>query len=147
MENYEKYFSGYSVPKPIKETAIAIMRRFTIIGQCDAMYIANTIAYFNNLGDGESHFNGNTEIIDSASTAKDLQYAYGCNIEPDEIGELREIILSGKLDNRNALYGIERFIRARKQEKRVCDSWRIDYLNKLINKANETYQEVLAACM
>ena len=143
MKDYDKYFSGYQLPVRLRETAIAIMRRFTITGLCDGMYIANCIAVDNGLGDGLSHFNGNYSITDSASPAKFLQYAYGCNIEPDEIGELREIIRNGKLNERAALYGLERFIRKCKEEKHVCDSWRIDYLNKCIKEANETYKEVL----
>ena len=72
------------------------------------MYISNTIARCNGLGDGESHFNGKTEIILARQTAKEIQQAYGCNICKEDLDELEEIIKGGtknasKIDERNVL--------------------------------------------
>lgn len=58
MIDYEKMFEGYDVPSRLKETAISIMRRFTITGECDGMYICNVIAAESGIGDGEGHFTG-----------------------------------------------------------------------------------------
>ena len=45
-------FEGHDVPEYVKKRAILILKRFTIFGLCDGMYIANTIAYENGTGDG-----------------------------------------------------------------------------------------------
>ena len=38
--------------------------------------------------------------------------------------------------------GIKKFIEDRKREKRNCDKWRIDYIEKLINEAQQTLLEL-----
>jgi len=95
-------------PKEILDKAKAIAKRFSINGICDEMYISNVIARCNGLGDGESHFNGKTEIILPKQTAKEIQQAYGCNIYKEDIKELEEILKGGikyasKIDERNVL--------------------------------------------
>ena len=79
MNDYEKMFEGYDVPSRLKETAISIMRRFTITGECDGMYICNVIAAESGIGDGEGHFTGD-EIFNRSEIARRLQFAYGSNI-------------------------------------------------------------------
>lgn len=56
MRNYEKFFEGCDVPVQLKKTAICIMRRFTILGICDGMYICNVIAFESGFGDGKGAF-------------------------------------------------------------------------------------------
>ena len=138
----EFYFEGYEVPEILKETAYQIMRRFTIFGICDGMYIANCIADDSGLGNGANHFNGKTEITNAEDTADYLQRAYACNIHEDEIPELCQIINTGKLDKEKAIYGLRRFIKERIEEKRTCDFWRIDYLNMVITEAKNTVKEM-----
>lgn len=85
-------------PKEISDKAKAITKRFSINGICDEMYISNTIARCNGLGDGESHFNGKTRIVLARQTAKEIQQAYGCNIRNEDLDELEKIIKGGIKD-------------------------------------------------
>ena len=55
-EVLESRFDGYDVPENVKTRAKNIMRRFTINGLCDGMYIANCIGMDNGTGDGKGHF-------------------------------------------------------------------------------------------
>ncbi len=91
----EEEKSAQEPPKEISDKAKAITKRFSINGICDKMYISNTIARCNGLGDGESHFNGKTEIILARQTAKEIQHAYGCNIRKEDLDELENIIKGG----------------------------------------------------
>ena len=60
----------------------------------------------------------------------------------DEVKELREIILSGgKLNKRDTLYGLERYVRKCKEEKFTADEWRQEYLDRCIKEAEETITE------
>lgn len=95
-------------PKEISDKAKAIVKRFSINGICDEMYITNTIARCNGLGDGESYFNGKTRIVLAKQTAKEIQQAYGCNISKEDLNELENIIKGGvedasKANERNLL--------------------------------------------
>ena len=140
---YEELFRGYVVPKKLKETAIAIMRRFTITGICDGMYICNEIAYENGIGDGMSHFTGD-EIVNFDVTAKRLQHCYGSNIFKEDIEELQEILRTGELDREKSITGIKGFISKCRKEKQNCEEWRRDYLNRCIQNAKFTLMQISA---
>ncbi len=144
MRNYEELFIGYDVPEHLKSMAINVIKRFTINGCCDGMYICNVVADQNNMGDGFNHFNGKEHVIDR-TTAVFLQNAYRCNIMPDEVDELLDI-LNGRVDTYMFKRGLERSIKRFKDEKRRCnrvyDDWRIDYLNKCIKSAREVLTAV-----
>lgn len=142
MRNYEKFFEEYNVPEKIKEMAINIMRRFTIYGLCDGMYISNVIALETGLGDGEGHFVDGEGVWNVHKIAQRLKNAYGCNINHSNLQELEEI-LSGTFDVRKCKQGIQSFIRERYEEMRSCSPWRKDYLLQCIREANLTLQELL----
>lgn len=141
-EDEEEREPAQTPPKEISDRAKAITKRFIINGSSDEMYIANVIAHCNGLGDGESHFNGKTEIIAATETAKRIQGAYGCNIDKSEIAELENIIITGTLDKAMTLTGIQNFIDRKKKEKKACnDEWRKEYLTKEIAYAKEVMEE------
>lgn len=141
MKDYGKYFEGYNVPENIKKISVCIMKRFTIIGICDGMYLCNIIASENEIGDGKGNFSGH-QITKFEETANTIQSCYGCNIEKEDIKELAEILKNEKLSLAKAKRGIKKFIENRKREKRNCDTWRIDYLEKLISEARQTLSEL-----
>ncbi len=105
-------FEGYEVPRKLRETVIAIMRRFSIFGICDGMYIANVIAYHNGMGNGSGQFNGSNNTI-SEDTADYLIRAYGCNIEKADRDELIGILKTGQMDNKRVIQGMTKFISKR----------------------------------
>jgi len=101
---YLNEFSGF-VPEKLKQIALLIMRRFTIDGIWDGMYICNSIASLNEIGDGHGAFFSD-EITNARRTAESLQHAYGCNIGKDDVDELEEIIKTRKLDKKKARKGL-----------------------------------------
>lgn len=131
MSHMERYFDGFEVPEGLKRTVTAICTRFAISGECDPMYIANTIAHRNGFGDGCGHFE-DVGTIDPISTAERIQWAYGCNITPNEKDELAEIISTGEINKEVAVKGLAAFKRRARHEMRKCDPWRVDYLKYLI---------------
>ena len=142
MKNYEKYFENHEVPERLKNTAIAIMKRFTISGLCDGMYICNTIALNGGIGDGNGTFTGSS-ISNIPQVARNLQSAYGCNIFKEDLKELENILESGELDKTTAISGINVYIsKCKKEIESNRDSWRIDYLNRCIAEATETLQMI-----
>lgn len=142
MKNYKKYFENYEVPERLKNTAIAIMKRFTIYGICDGMYICNTIAFNGGIGDGNGIFTGSS-ISNIPQIARKLQSAYGCNIFKEDLKELENILESGELDKTTATSGINAYIsKCKKEIESNKDSWRIDYLNRCIAEATETLQMI-----
>lgn len=138
------YFKGYIVPESIKRATLAIMKRFSIFGECDGMYIANTIGHIDGTGDGKGHFSfyGNKPILKCIEIAERLQHCYDSNIEKTEIEELARILLHGEIEPREAIPGIKKFIQKREEEKKICDAWRIDYLKKIIAEAQQTLSEL-----
>jgi hypothetical protein len=130
MNSMDRYFEGYSVPDDLKHIVTAICTRFAISGECDPMYIANTIASLNGFGDGRGHFKRGG-IINPAKTAERVQWAYGCNILPGENGELEKIISTGTIDKAKAMSGLKAFRQRTLQEMKTCDPWRVDYLKYL----------------
>lgn len=141
MRNYDEFFIGYKVPEKIKRTAIAIMKRFTINGLCDGLYISNIIAYTSGGGDGQGHFS-NDNISNIETIASRLQSAYSCNIFKKDIREFETILELGKLNKKQALNGISEYIAVCQSEKNTCDEWRKEYLNKCINRAKETIKDL-----
>lgn len=88
-------FGGYIVPETLKKTVVTICKRFNISGVCDAMYIANTIAFENGFGDGRGLFDiSKCQIKDTQKTAKKIQWAYSCNICIRDIQVLATILES-----------------------------------------------------
>ena len=136
--DYEKYFNGYNVPDKIKNTAIAIMKRFIIEGLCDGMYICNVIAHQNGFGDGEGHFFETDKPIDAESTAEYLMHSYSSCIYKDEKEALKNILLTGSIDRNEAYTGIKSQIRRMKEELRTCDDFRQGYINRRIVLAKNT---------
>lgn len=108
-------FEGYNVPENIKKRVTLIMRRFTIFGLSDGMYIANCIAQGNGAGDGCGKFE-NREVAEQnvGKIVKSLMGAYGCNIFPEDKEDLTEIIRTGSLEKKRMLRGLESSIRKRR---------------------------------
>ena len=143
MNDYEKMFEGYDVPSRLKETAISIMRRFTITGEGDGMYICNVIAAESGIGDGEGHFTGD-EIFNRSEIARRLQFAYGSNIPSSAIPELVRILYTGHIDRKDALEGIaEQNLRWKRERANCKEDWRKDYLSKLIQESRQTFMQIL----
>lgn len=141
MKKCDKFFEGYNVPEKLKNITITIMRRFTIRGLCDGMYICNIIAHTCGIGDGKGNFTSD-EISGFEKIADRLQKSYGCNIYKEDLQELENTLVTGKLDKERAIAGINKHIRKCKEEKQICDQWRVDYLNECINEAKENLREI-----
>ena len=141
MKNYNVFFEGYKVPERIKKTAIAIMKRFTIDGLCDGMYISNVIAHTCGIGDGQGNFTSD-EITNFEEIAVNLQSVYRCNIFKKDIRELETILESGTLKKSQSINGLNTYIAVCSSEKKNCDEWRVQYLERCINNAKETIQEL-----
>lgn len=144
MKHDKNYFKGFTVPESIKRATLAIMKRFTITGQCDGMYIANTIGHIDGTGDGKGYFSfyGNKPICKAIEIAERLQQCYGCNIKKEEIEELARILIHEEIDANEAIPRIKRFIEERKEEIKTCDSWRRDYIKGIISEAEQTLSEL-----
>ena len=137
---YAEYFNKYNVPERLKEITACIMKRFTINGLCDAMYICNVIAQENEIGDGMNNFH--SDIISYPErAARCLRNAYGCNIFDEDLAELTEIIRNGMLNKEKAEAGIRKYIQKYMDEQKACkDDWRKEYLSHHIMAAKETLQ-------
>ena len=108
-------FEGYSVPENIKERVSLIMRRFTIFGLSDGMYIANSIALGNGTGDGCGNFeDGEIAEPNIGKIVKSLMGAYGCNIFSEDKEDLTEIIRTGSMEKKRMIRGLESSIRNRR---------------------------------
>lgn len=139
----EDIMKGRDVPERIGNTAIAIMRRFTITGTCDGMYICNVIAYENGIGDGQGNFTGDGNALRNIpGTARFLQHAYGCNIYQEDIEELEEILATSAFDKSKATHGIQKYIAECRKEKKFCDELRTIYLNNQILTAQENLRYI-----
>ena len=110
-------------------------------GICDGMYICNLIARINGFGDGCGIFTGD-EIVNPLQTAEELQACYGYNIYREDIEELAEILVTGRLNDSLARNGILRFIRDKRKEQKNCETWRRLYLDKKIAAAQKTLSEL-----
>ena len=111
----KKFFDGYTVPEKYQEITSCIIRRFSIIGSADGMYICNSIAFLSGCGDGRGNFTGDDVKIDDC--ADFLRRVYGCNILPEEMDELKEILKTGELTPEVAVPGIRSYIRRIRREK------------------------------
>ena len=144
----QDFFKGYNVPEELKRRVLLVMKRFTINGICDGMYIANVIAYEEGFGNGESTFYDEIQNV-SLSTAERLAYAYSHHIQKDEVNELFNILNTGEIDKSLAVVGIKRFIHRFKDEiQREISEWgressRLDYLRNSIAMAKNTMVELM----
>lgn len=138
--NIIEQFSGYDVPETIKNATVAIMERFTITGLCDGMYIANTIASIDGTGDGNGHFTSDS-ITKHEEIAERLHGCYGCNILDGDEQELAEILVTGNVNSVSAVRGLREYINRCEAEKKTCDEWRVDYLNKCIDEAGNSLKK------
>ena len=131
----ERLFAGYDVPEQLKVRASAVAERFSLTGICDPMYVANMIAFKNGLGDGCGHFTEWEEPCCPDETAEELIGAYGCNMFPEEKGELAEIIRTGEIDP--ALYekGLRRFMKECRRIGAAGDKWRREYMRGCIARS------------
>ena len=139
---YDRYFEGYKVPKDLKEKTILIMKRFSISGICDGMYICNAIANICGIGDGNGHFT-NGSILKPRESAEFLQCAYGCNIHKDEIPELIAILKTGILDMQKTSSGIKRYITDCEDKKKSCYEWEKEIYDRFIREARENLNEFI----
>ena len=142
LRDYGKYFECYNVPETIKQIAINIMRRFTIFGICDGMYLCNAIASEAGIGDGNGHFHSEIEIKNSEEIAEKIQFAYASNIKRSEIEELASIISSEELDIQKTILSIEAYIKGCKMEEKTCEECRKEYLDHCITEAEITLKEL-----
>ena len=145
MNGNDDLFSGHNVPWEIKKITKCIMKRYTIFGVCDGMYISNVIGYESGIGDGEGRFSEyNESNIQNKRKriAERLQHAYGCNIRKEDIPELEEILATGTLDTAKAKKGLREFIQACYREKKRCPEYRKDYLTTCITEANLSLHEI-----
>ena len=140
-ELIESQFEGHEVPESIRKRVALIMRRFTIFGLCDGMYIANTIAYENGSGDGHGTFE-DTAITKIHKIVHALMGAYGCNIFPCDKETLEDIIMNGTLEKDAMLSGLKNSIRIRKEKiDNVTDWWRKEFLYGEINVIKDTIKD------
>ncbi len=143
MIDMEKQFKGKKVPLKLQKTAVSIMRRFAIYGQCDGMYICNRIALFSNIGNGAGEFYGDT-IKNLEETAAFLKNAYSDNIFPEDLPELEEILRTGKISKETAVPGIVRFIKRTEENiRKNNDAWRIKHLLMVKIYAEEMLGELM----
>jgi hypothetical protein len=140
--DYSSQFYGYHVPEGLKQIVICILRRFSINGLCDGMYICNTIASLSNIGNGAGVFSGDT-VSDPVETARRLQMSYKCNIQTTDIPELAEIIQTRNLNIKKAIAGLNKYIKQCINEKKLTsDNWRSDYLTRSVRLAEDTIREL-----
>ena len=127
-EILESRFDGHVVPEYIKTRAKLIMRRFTINGECDGMYISNCIAFENGTGDGHGSF-GEGEIAEDkvGKIVSFLMNAYKCNIYPCDREDLTEIIRTGTLPKEKMLSGLKNAARIRREHIRRIRNTKKDY--------------------
>lgn len=138
--NINEQFAGYDVPEIIKNTTVSIMERFTITGLCDGMYIANTIAMVDGTGDGNGNFTSNS-ITKYEEIAAKLHGCYGCNIFDGDEQELAEILATRNVNSVSAVRGLRKYINRCEAEKKTCDEWRVDYLDKCIDEAKKSLKK------
>ena len=140
-EFIESGFHGHNVPENIRKRVALIMRRFTIFGICDAMYIANCIAYDNGSGDGKGNFK-EAEITEIKKIAKYLSYAYGCNIFKEDLEDLEQILRDGELPKDRMISGLKKSAQIRREEinNMKNDAWRIEFLHGEIGVIKDTIE-------
>ena len=129
-----------TVPKKIDDDAKAIVKRFSIKGLCDHMYICNTIAYENGMGNGCGEFNDADNEI-SYKTAEFIQHAYSSLIKPEDMEELFEILSTGTINPEKAKVGIKKQMQGFLNEMKYCDEWRVKYLQTCYDTAQATLLE------
>ena len=125
------------VPANLRKIVAAIMRRFTICGLTDGMFIANRIARVDGTGNGGGEFTTGI-VTHQEQVAEALRAAYGQNIEEEDLPELCEILRTGKIDPESSLTGLRRYIQKCKAEMAECDLVREHYLKNQIKAARDT---------
>ena len=136
------YFDGYTVPERYKNIASCLIRRFDISGSSDGMYICNCLAYDSGTGDGRGKFTG--DAVNIPKCASFLQHAYACNIYPDDMQELEEILLTGELNAQKALDGLLAYIRRIRNEKPLENGGRYTkrYIRRCVHNAADAIDEI-----
>ena len=144
-EVLESRFDGYDVPENVKTRAKNIMRRFTINGLCDGMYIANCIGMDNGTGDGKGHFTEG-EITEVKKIAAFLMRAYGCNIFNGDEGDLLDILRDGSLPDNRMIDGLKKSIEIRKTRiGQTTDNFRREFMYGEIGIIVDTINRIKAA--
>ena len=144
-EVLESRFDGYDVPENVKTRAKNIMRRFTINGLCDGMYIANCIGMDNGTGDGKGHFTEG-EITEVKKIAAFLMHAYGCNIFNGDEGDLLDILRDGSLPDDRMIDGLKKSIEIRKTRiGQTTDNFRREFMYGEIGIIVDTINRIKAA--
>ena len=144
-EVLESRFDGYDVPENVKTRAKNIMRRFTINGLCDGMYIANCIGMDNGTGDGKGHFTEG-EITEVKKIAAFLMHAYGCNIFNGDEGDLLDILRDGSLPDDRMVDGLKKSIEIRKTRiGQTTDNFRREFMYGEIGIIVDTINRIKAA--
>ncbi len=129
-------FAKRNVPEKIQKVVNVITKRYVIKGECDPMYIANTIALKGGAGDGEGFFwKEDYQYCDKIADA--LLGAYGCNIFKSDRDELIKILKTGEISNEDLRIGLRKFISYCKEKKITSDAWYREYLDKCIIAAKE----------
>ena len=143
-EFIKRGFDGYQVPENIRQRVAFILRRFTIFGICDAMYIANTIAHINGTGDGQGNFRQG-EITEVEKIVKFLMQAYSCNIYPCDERDLTDILCNGNLSKQRMISGLKNSAKIRKEKiASIKDVWRTDFLKGELNIIQDTIKDIAA---
>ena len=139
-----KDMSKYNVPESIRHTAIEIAKRFQLHGVCDAMYVANCIAQESGSGDGKSHFTSDV-ITNCDKIAAFLARAYGCNIFPDDMQDLTDILENGSISDERMIEGLNKYIEYCRSEARRWtgrDDWRVEFERKCAKWAQIAIDEI-----
>ena len=136
------YFEGYTVPERYKEIASCMIRRFNITGAADGMYICNSLAVDSGCGDGHGNFTGDDVKIDKCTDF--LKYAYGCNIFPEDIEELKDILKTGELTPSVAVPRIRSYARMMRREKPLERGGRYteNYIRTTVHNAADAIDEL-----
>ena len=142
MPIMKKYFYDYDVPVKYQEISSCIMRRFNITGSSDGMYICNCIAFCSGTGDGCGNFT--SDYVNSEACAKRLLNSYGCNIFPEDIPELIDILKSGEISPVLAVPAIRLYIRHMRKEKPLENGGKYTerYIKRSIHNAADVIDEI-----
>lgn len=140
---YERNFEGHEVPEKLRGMAITIMKRFTITGITDGMYLCNVIANQNGMGNGSGYFNGEDHVI-GRDTKQFITAVYGCNIHSDkqDQDDLDEILRTGRLNSHRMYLGLQKQIKEIREERKRCDIYRKDYFTRCLNFAKANLEAI-----
>lgn len=144
FQNHKPFFTEYGVPEILRDITEAVMKRFTICREEDAIYICRLIS--NEFGDGYGEFSGISKLsipLDheaAKKAAEHLQRDMWSRIKKEDISELTGIIESGgEIDPALAREGIRKFIEESKGQFTSSDMLMMHYYADLINLATDNY--------